>query len=62
MKKTYKIQGMHCKSCAKTIEMELEEKSDSINVDFNNKLLEIETDLSDKEIKSIINKLGYKIE
>ena len=52
------IQGMHCGSCAKMIEMELEEKVDSISgkaeIDFD------DDKISESEIKDIILKMGYK--
>lgn len=34
MKKTYKIKGMHCKSCAKLIENELQDKVKKISVNL----------------------------
>ena len=49
---------MHCGSCAKMIEMELEEKVDSISgkaeIDFD------DDKISESEIKDIILKMGYK--
>ncbi len=58
------IQGMHCGSCAKMIEMELEEKVNKIKVDSISGKAEIDFDddkISESEIKDIILKMGYKI-
>lgn len=63
MKKTFKIGGMHCNSCSTLIEMELEDKVNKIKVDYAKELAEIDFDsekISEKEIISIIEKLGYK--
>lgn len=64
MKKTYKIEGMHCASCAKLIEMELKDKVKNISVNYKTGTAIIEFDnnkISENEIKSIIIKAGYKI-
>lgn len=66
MKKIFKISGMHCNSCAKMIEGELEDKVEKVSVDFKKGQAIVEFDeneISEKEIKSIIETLGgYKIE
>ena len=64
MKKTFSIKGMHCNSCATAIELELEDKVSSINVDFSSEKAEIDFDpkrISEKKIIEIINKLGYNL-
>ena len=64
MKKEYKISGMHCASCAKMIEMELEDKVNKISVSSEKRIAEIDFDsdeISDKEIVKIISDLGYKV-
>lgn len=64
MKKIIKVEGMHCVSCAKIIEMEFEDKANSISVDADKGSVEIDFDeknISEKQIKEIISKLGYKI-
>lgn len=62
MKKTFKIDGMHCNSCSTLIENELKEKVNKIQcnyakgeavIDFN------EEKISETEIKETIKKLGY---
>lgn len=58
------IQGMHCGSCAKMIELELEDKAEKTNIDATTGKATIEFDddkTSEKEIKNIILKIGYKI-
>lgn len=56
------IKGMHCKSCAKMIEMELEDKVNKVSADYIKKEAEIdfnEGQIGLAEIKSIIQGLGY---
>ena len=64
MKKTYKIQGMHCSSCAKMIEMEFEDRVNKISASYEKGTVEIDFDekkIAEKEIVQIIGKLGYKV-
>jgi len=64
VKKTFNIEGMHCTSCSKLIEMELEEKVNSIKVDFDKKTANVDfnpENISEKEIKEIINEQGFKV-
>ena len=63
MKKTLKIEGMHCSGCATGLEMALNVKGAKAKVDFNSKKAEIEFNpkkTSLKEIKEEIKKIGYK--
>ena len=64
MKKTFKIIGMHCVSCANNIEKELNKLPgvNSVKVDFNGSkmFLDIESPGLEKEIKKKIGELGYK--
>ncbi len=65
MKKTFKITGMHCASCSKIIEMELDGKVNSSNIDPKSGKAIIDFDekkISEKEIKDLITKAGYKVE
>lgn len=62
MKKIFTIKGMHCDSCAKIIEMELKDKVQKIEVNVSKGTASVEFDnnkISEKEIKEIINGLGY---
>ncbi len=61
---TLKITGMHCASCSKIIEMELEGKVNSSNIDFASGKAVIDFDpekISAKQIVEIITKAGYKV-
>ena len=58
------IKGMHCGSCAKMIEMELEDKVKNISINVEKGYADIEFDeekISEGEIKKIITKLGYEV-
>ena len=62
MKTTLDIRGMHCKSCSKLIESELQDKVNMIKVEETGKAV-IDFDekrISLQNIKNIINKLGYQ--
>jgi len=63
-KKIFKVKGMVCNSCANAIEIALDKKVDSVSSSYSKKQVEIdfnEKKTSEKEIKSIIKKLGYEI-
>lgn len=65
MKKTFKISGMHCASCSKIIEMELEGKVNSSNIDSKSGKAIIDFDskkISEDKIKELIEKSGYEVE
>jgi len=62
MKKTFSIKGMHCNSCADSIERELKDKVNSISVSYAHEKAEIDFDeskITEKEIEAIIKKKGY---
>ncbi len=66
-KKTFKISGMHCASCAVKIERALAKtsgiKSATVNLASEKLFLEYDqTKVSLDEIKKIIERLGYKLE
>ena len=65
-KKILKITGMHCASCAATIENELKKQSGikSANVNFAVEKLYLDFDqkiITLKKIRKLLNNLGYKI-
>jgi uncharacterized protein len=63
MKKTFNIRGMHCNSCSHLIESELKGKVNKISVSYKDEKAEIDFDeknISEKQIKEIIKKLGYE--
>lgn len=62
MKKKFAIEGMHCNSCARSIEEELKDKVENVKVSYSDGKAEIEFDdkkISEDEIKASIGKLGY---
>ena len=64
MKKTYKIQGMHCTSCAIVIESDLADKGVAARCSYVKETLEVEFDpkkVSEKEIRSTVAASGYHI-
>ena len=59
-----KIKGMHCSSCSKLLEGELEDNGVSSKIDSVSGKALINFDekkISETKIKSIIKQLGYKI-
>lgn len=57
------IEGMHCSSCSRLIESELQDKvkSISVNPDTNKAVIEFdEKKISEQQIKNIITELGYR--
>lgn len=60
-KKTYKIKGMHCASCASMIELDLEDAGISAKCNFAKEVLEIEEDHDSKKVIEIVKKSGYSI-
>lgn len=64
MKKIYKVSGMHCSSCALTIEWDLEDAGVKAKCSYAQALLEVEYEpqkTSEEEIKKVVEKSGYKI-
>ena len=64
MKKEFDISGMHCISCADSIEKEVVKMDgvSSAKVDFTNEKLKVEgSTISEKEIEKIISDLGYSV-
>src|SRR3989344_1139992 len=65
MKKTYKLKGMTCNSCAMLIEKSLKDKVNSVSASFSKEKAEVDFDenkISEEEIIEEIEKLGYEIE
>lgn len=65
VKHQYKIEGMHCTSCALSIDMELEdlEGVKSSNTSYAKQVVEVEVDegVSREKIIETIKKLGYTL-
>jgi copper chaperone CopZ len=62
MKKTYKIKGMNCASCASMIELDLEDAGIKAKCSYPKSTLEVEGDGNFVNIKKVVEKSGYKIE
>lgn len=64
MKKTLKIKGMHCTSCAAKIEDKLQgiEGVTGASVSFATGKAEVQGEIGEERIKKTIEDLGYKIE
>jgi copper chaperone CopZ len=63
MKINLAIKGIHCKSCVKLIESELQDKVNSIKVEENGSAI-IDFDekkISLQKIKETIKELGYQV-
>lgn len=63
-KKIYKISGMDCDSCAKLIELDLEDAGVKASCSYPKETLEIEFDgtkNTENKIKEIISKSGYSL-
>lgn len=62
-KKTFKIEGMDCASCAMIIESDLEDAGIAARCSYAKESLEVENDGSVKDgvIREVIEKAGYKI-
>lgn len=66
MKKKFKIEGMHCTSCALTIDMDLEDlegvKSSKTSYAKAETEVEFETDkVKDEDLIEVIKKAGYTV-
>jgi len=65
VKKKFKVDGMHCSSCAMVIEGDLEDGgANKAACSYAKQELEVEFDekkLDEKKIKEIVQKSGYKV-
>lgn len=59
--KKYKIKGMDCDSCAKMIELDLEDAGIVCKCSYAKETLEIENEHDVKKIAEIIKKSGYTL-
>lgn len=60
-KKIYKISGMHCSSCALSIEWALENAGIKAKCNYAKAQLEVEN-ADDQKIKEIVEKEGYALD
>lgn len=64
IKKTYKIHGMHCTSCALVIESDLEDAGVKARCNYAKETLEIEFDekkIGEKKIADVVAAAGHTI-
>lgn len=61
MAKTYKIQGMHCTSCASMIELDFEDAGIPVKCNFAKQTLEVDESVNTKKVVEIVSKSGYSI-
>lgn len=64
VKKTYKVQGMHCASCAMIIEGELEDVGVQAQCSYVKETLDVEFDekkVPEDSIKDVVAKSGYSV-
>ena len=62
-KKAYKVQGMHCASCAAMIESDLEDAGFVAKCSYAKQIVEINDDgtIDEKRIKEIVKNAGYEV-
>ncbi len=58
---TYKIQGMDCDSCAKMIELDLEDAGLVATCSYPKQTLEVKSEHDPKAVIEIVKKSGYSI-
>lgn len=64
VKKTYKVIGMHCTSCALMIESDLEDVGIKAKCSFAKEELELEfnpEEVNEDKIKEIVKNTGYEL-
>lgn len=63
-KKTYKVKGMHCTSCALVIEGDLEDAGVKATCSYAKETLDVEYDpaaVSEEKIQDVVAKSGYSV-
>ncbi len=64
IKKTFKIDGMHCTSCALLIESDLEDAGVKATCNYAKQTLTVEFDekkIGEKKITDVVAKAGYRV-
>lgn len=64
VKKTYKVSGMHCPSCAMLIEGELEDAGMKATCSYVKQTLEVEFDgqpPGEARVKEVVGNAGYRV-
>lgn len=64
MKKTYKIKGLDCASCATLVEMDLEDAGFKSSCSFAKETLEVElaNPKDERKVLEVVKNAGYKIQ
>ena len=63
-KKTYKLKGMDCASCATLIEMDLEDVGVKASCSYASEILNVEFDenkIKEEKIKQLVKSSGYEL-
>lgn len=60
-KKTYKIEGMDCASCATLLELDLEDAGIKATCSYAKGTLEVDKNSDSKKVVEIVKKSGYSI-
>lgn len=60
-KKTYKIEGMHCASCASLLELDLEDAGIKASCSYAKGNLEVDEPHNKNKVVEIVSKAGYSI-
>jgi copper chaperone CopZ len=61
VKKTYKVSGMNCASCASMIELDLEDAGIKAKCSYPNSSLEVEGKHDPKKVIETVKKSGYSV-
>lgn len=62
--KTYKVNGMHCASCATMIELDLEDEGVVAKCDYAQQLLDVSFDeakIGEEKVKKVVEQSGYSL-
>lgn len=59
--KIFKVKGMDCASCAKLIELDLEDAGIKAACSYAKETLEVKTPADLPKIKSVVENSGYKL-
>ncbi len=60
-KAIYKINGMHCASCASMIELDLEDAGITATCSYAKGVLEVKGEHDKKKVVEVVKKSGYSI-